>query len=282
VTIHDQTSALRRVYVRPPVEQDLEAWRAYGWHRPPDAARADDEHAAFRAALEEVGAEVVVAAAPTPGDPDAIYAYDPVLLTDQGAILLRPGKPGRRGEPEAVATDLTAAGIPVRGRIEAPGTVEGGDAFWLDARTLLVGLGYRTNGGGVEQLRDLLGSDVDVVAFDLPHFRGAGECLHLLSFVSPLDVDLVVGFLPMMPVRLVELLRTRGVSVVEVPAEELATLGPNVLALAPRVALATEGSTETRRRMEAAGVDVRLYAGAEISKNGDGGPTCLTRPLARG
>jgi N-dimethylarginine dimethylaminohydrolase len=84
-----------------------------------------------------------------------------------------------------------------------------------------------------------------------------------------------------MPVRLVELLRDRGIELVEVPDEEFETMGPNVLALAPRVALALEGNDETRRRMERAGVDVRVYRGDEISRKGDGGPTCLTRPLLR-
>ncbi|HVF08942.1 MAG TPA: arginine deiminase family protein, partial [Actinomycetota bacterium] len=69
---------------------------------------------------------------------------------------------------------------------------------------------------------------------------------------------------------------------VEVPEQELASQGPNVLALAPRVALALEGSPETRRRMEAVGVDVRTFTGEEISRKGDGGPTCLSRPLERG
>jgi N-dimethylarginine dimethylaminohydrolase len=121
-----------------------------------------------------------------------------------------------------------------------------------------------------------------VLVFDLPHLRGAGEVLHLLSLLSPLDLDLVVAFTPLMPIRLMELLRSRGVGIVEVPEEEFETMGPNVLALGPRVALALEGNDETRRRMESAGVDVRTYAGDEISHKGDGGPTCLTRPLLRG
>ncbi len=32
---------------------------------------------------------------------------------------------------------------------------------------------------------------------------------------------------------------------------------------------------------ERAGVDVLVYRGDEISRKGDGGPTCLTRPLLR-
>jgi N-dimethylarginine dimethylaminohydrolase len=100
--------------------------------------------------------------------------------------------------------------------------------------------------------------------------------------LSPLDRDLVVCFPPLMPVRLMQELVDRGIGYVEVTEAEFETMGANVLALGPRLALALEGSPETRRRMEAAGVEVRTYRGDEISRKGDGGPTCLTRPLARG
>jgi N-dimethylarginine dimethylaminohydrolase len=281
VAIQNQVRTLRRVYVRPPVPDALAAWQDYGWHVVPDAGAIETEHLAFQTILEDAGAEVVSGATPVPNDPDAIYAYDPTLLTDEGAILLRPGKEGRRDEPEAAAIDLAAVGVGILGRLEAPATAEGGDMFWLDSSTLLVGRGYRTNDAGIDQLHELL-PGVDIVAFDLPHLRGPSECLHLMSFVSPLDRDLVVAYLPLMPVRLVELLTERQVAVVEVPEEEFATMGPNVLALAPRRALALEGNPETRRRMEEAGVEVLTYRGDHISRNGDGGPTCLTRPLARG
>jgi N-dimethylarginine dimethylaminohydrolase len=281
--IQDQVGRLRRVYVRAPEAEALPAWRDYGWHREPDPAEAAAEHLAFRGALEDAGAEVVTGSAPSGADPDAIYVYDPVLMTDRGAILLRPGKPGRRGEPALARADLEAAGIPVRAALEEPALAEGGDLLWLDDRTLLAGVGFRTNEAGIAALRALLAGDgVEVLAFDLPHLAGPAACTHLLSFLSPLDADLAVAFLPQLPVRLVQLLGDRGVRIVEVPEEELDTMGPNVLALAPRVALALEGNTVTRARMEAAGVHVRTYAGRWISHAGDGGPTCLTRPLERG
>jgi dimethylargininase len=276
----DNVGVLKRVLVRAPQADDHLHWREYGWRAEPDPARAAAEHEAFLAELEAAGAEVVLGSTPVPGDPDAIYAYDPVLVTERGAILLRPGKPGRRAEPAALGRDLEDAGVPVVGRIDATATAEGGDMFWLDERTLVVGRSYRTDDAGIDALRALL-PDVDVIAFDLPHLGGPGECLHLLSLLSPLDADLVVGYLPLLPGRLVELLLGRGVDIVEVPEEELGSMGPNVLALGPRVALALRGNDETRRRMEAAGVDVRTYRGEEISRKGDGGPTCLTRPLLR-
>jgi dimethylargininase len=241
----------------------------------------EGEHEAFRALLADAGADVVVAATPHALDPDAIYVYDPALVTDEGAVMLRPGKEGRRGEVEVMAADFVEAGLPIAGRLDAPAMAEGGDTLWLDERTLLVGRGYRTNAEGIRQLAKAL-PGVDVVAFDLPHLRGASEVLHLLSLLSPLDVDLAVAYPPLMPVRLMELLAERSIELVEVPDEEFETMGPNVLALAPRVALALEGNDETRRRMEKAGVDVRVYRGDELSRKGDGGPTCLTRPLLRG
>jgi dimethylargininase len=281
--IQDSSASLRRVYVRAPVPGDLAAWESYGWRSPADPARAAAEHETFRSILADAGVEVVLGSTPVPGDPDAIYAYDPLLLTDDGVVLLRPGKGGRRAEPEALALDLAHLGLPIIAGLAEPATAEGGDMFFLDRHTLLVGVGYRTNAEAVHQLTSILATHgVDVHAFDLPHLRGPSECLHLMSFISLLAPDLAVAYLPLMPVRLVQLLLERGVGLIEVPEDEFGSMGPNVLALAPRLALALEGNPETRRRMEAAGVEVRTYRGDEISRKGDGGPTCLTRPLDRG
>jgi N-dimethylarginine dimethylaminohydrolase len=170
--------------------------------------------------------------------------------------------------------------VPIAARLEAPASAEGGDTVWLDDRMLLVGHGYRTNRAGIEALRGAL-PGVEVIAFDLPHHNGPADVLHLMSFISPIDYDLAVVYLPLLPVRLVELLDERGIRLVEVPDDEFASMGPNVLALAPRRVLALDGNPETRRRMERAGVEVAVYRGEEISRKGDGGPTCLTRPILR-
>jgi N-dimethylarginine dimethylaminohydrolase len=274
------TAVLRRVLVRRPAAADLAGWKEYGWREAPDPPGLAREHEAFCRVLEQTGAEVIVAEAPVDTGIDALYPYDPVLVANDGAVLLRPGKEARRGEVETIAADVIAAGIPVAARLEAPAEAEGGDTLWLDERTLLVGLGYRTNAAGARALAAAL-PGVDVVTFDLPHFRGPGEVLHLMSFISPLADDLAVVYPPLMPVRLVELLAERGIELVEVPDEEFGTMGSNILALAPRTALALEGNDETRRRLRRAGVEVLVYKGDEISRKGDGGPTCLTRPLLR-
>jgi dimethylargininase len=276
----NMTGALERVLVRSPRAAGFSAWREYGWRSEPDVAKLAQEHEAFCEALAAGGAEVVHAETPVPTDPDAIYVFDPAIVCDRGAIVLRPGKDGRLVERDAIAADLEHAGVPIAARLEAPACVDGGDTIWLEDGTLLVGRGYRTNDDGIHALQDSL-PDVNVIAFDLPHLRGSAEVLHLLSLLSPLDDDLVVAYLPLLPVRLVQLLEDLEVEIVEVPDDEFETMGPNVLALAPRVALALEGNVQTRKRLERAGVDVSVYRGDEISRKGDGGPTCLTRPLLR-
>ena len=274
------TGRLERVLVRPPLAEDAEHWRAYGWRAAPDHAAAAAEHEQLCEMLEAAGAEVVVSRH-DPGNPDAIYVYDPVLVGAAGAVLLRPGKEGRRGEPTAIAASLAAADVPVATRLDEPVVAEGGDTVWLDERTLLVGVGYRTNSAAVPALAAAF-PGVEVIAFDLPHWNGSDEVMHLMSFLSPLDRDLALVYPRIAPVRLLELLAERAIAVVEVPDDEFDTQGPNVLALGPRHALALDGNPETRRRMERAGVDVVVYRGEEISRKGDGGPTCLTRPLLRG
>lgn len=271
------TAPLRRVFVRRP--GGVERWQEYGWRSAPDPVRIVEEHEAFVAALEAAGAEVVVGE-PLDSALDAIYVHDPAAVTNRGAVLLRPGKERRQVEVDAIERDFVAAGIEVLARLEAPATAEGGDMLWLDEQTLVVGRGYRTNDAGVDALRAAL-PDVDVLAVDLPHYHGRDEVMHMLSLISPLADDLALVYVPLMPVRLVELLEERGVGFVEVPDDEFESMACNVLALAPRVALALDGNPKTRERLEAASVDVRVYPGEELSRKGDGGPTCLTRPLVR-
>jgi dimethylargininase len=273
------TGRLRRVLVRAPRAEDLHGWRRCGWRAEPDPHGIAREHEAFCELLADAGAEVVLAESSADGSPDAIYTYDPALVADEGALLLYPGKACRRAEVDAMAADLERADVPVAGRLRDPEWAEGGDCCWLDERTFLVGCGYRTNEAGIARLRELL-PEVEVIAYDLPHWHGRGEVMHLLSLLSPLAPDLVVAYPPLLPTRLAQLLEQRGIGLVAVPDGEFATMGANVLALAPRVALAVEGNPRTRERLERAGVEVVTYRGEELSK-GDGGPTCLTRPLLR-
>jgi dimethylargininase len=251
-----------------------------GFLRPVDLDRARREHDGLVDALTGLGVTVHVLDEPTGNDdPDLAYVFDPLLVSDRGAIPLRPGKANRAAEPAVVEAWTAAAGIPTAGRIQAPGTLEGGDTFWLGPDLLCIGRTLRTNDAGARQLADIVGGDVRI--FDVPYWKGPEELVHLLSVVSPVADDVAVVYLPLLPVGLWQLMRDLGIRLVEVPDEEYPTLGCNVLAVRPGVVIVAEGNPVTRRGLEAAGVEVHAIPLGEIGENGSGGPTCLTRPILR-
>jgi dimethylargininase len=200
-------------------------------------------------------------------------------------VLLAMGKPARRAEPALHRAAYAALGIPVLGAIEGAATVEGGDCLWLDARTLAVGRGARTNDEGIAALAALLAPQgIAVLAFDLPYGRGPEACLHLMSLVSPLAPDLALVHAPLLPFALHAALAARGVRLLAAPEEEFAASGGlslNVLATAPRAVIAVEGFPRTRALMEEAGCEVATFPGAALCIACEGGPTCLTRPILR-
>lgn len=257
-------------------------WRGLHYTSAPDFGRAAAEYDAFLALVTSRGAEALTLPSGNDVGLDAIYVRDASIVTPHGMVLCGMGKPQRAGEPGAQRAAFDGWGVPVAGSIDAPGRLEGGDLVWLDRSTVVVGRGYRTNDAGIAQLGMLLAGAADeIVVVPLPHWRGPGDVFHLMSILSPVDADLAVVYSPLMPVPLRERLLDRGMTLVEVPDDEFDLMGANVLAIAPRTCVMAAGAPETRRRLEGAGAEVLVYEGAEISLKGGGGPTCLTRPLAR-
>jgi N-dimethylarginine dimethylaminohydrolase len=256
-------------------------WRALNFTAPPDLGLAIEQYDAFRELVRASGVRIEELL-PEPGlTLDAIYVRDASIVTPRGVVLCRMGKAARQGEPDAQRRAFESLGVTVAGAIEPPGLIEGGDVLWFDERTVAVGRGYRTNDAGIDQLRDVLGPEVTIIVVQLPHYRGPADVFHLMSIVSPVDADAAVVYSPLMPVPFREWLCGRGIRLIDVPDEEFDSMGTNVLAIAPRRCVMLDGNPVTRARLEAAGVQVSVYNGSEISLKGGGGPTCLTRPLER-
>lgn len=274
------TAPLRDVLVKRPGAAFGRAFDdpAYGFLHPVNLATAQREHDAFVDLLAGLGPRVHELDVET-DSPDLVYQFDPLLVTDRGAIPLRAGKPNRRGEEVAVEAWVNGRGIPTLGRIQGPGTIEGGDTFWLRPDLLCIGRTLRSNQAGADQLATLVGGDVRI--FDVPYWRGPAELIHLLSVISPVTDDLAVVYLPLLPVGLWQVLVDLGIRMIPVPDDEFATLGCNVLVVRPGVVIVAEGNPVTAAALAAAGCEVHAYAATEIGINGSGGPTCLTRPLWR-
>lgn len=259
------------------------SWRELGYFHSPDAGLASEQHRRLVGVLESVGAEVHFLPGGEGLTLDAVYAHDASFPTDQGMILMHMGKPNRRPESARHQSFYQSLGVPPLGRIEPPGLTEAGDMVWLDEATLLIGEGYRTNAAGIDQVRKLLApSGVEVIAAPLPYGSGPSACLHLMSLVSILDEKAAIVDLPWLSVPTVRLLEQRGFDLVPMESTERETLACNVLALGNRKLLAIAENGKTNQRLAEKGFEVLTFPGSEVSANGSGGPTCLTRPFLRG
>ena len=257
------------------------------WHygKSLDAEALIGQFGAFTELLSSAGTEILWLPDEEDGLADSIFTYDASFMLPSGVVLLQPGKVLRRGEIDLHRRFYDSLGIPILGSIELPGTLEGGDCFWLDDSTLAVGRGFRSNSDGLAQFTEIVNSaGIDLVAFDLPAYKGPEACLHLLSLVSPLDSDLALVYAPLLPNGLRDLMLMRGYQLLEVPEEEFESSGGlclNVLATGPRETIAIDGFPLTTSLLEGAGCEIEVFSGDELCIPCEGGPTCLTRPLRR-
>ncbi|SIQ11760.1 N-Dimethylarginine dimethylaminohydrolase [Rhizobium sp. RU35A] len=280
------STSLLRVLMRRP-GASLKAAKAAEWHYGPtfDAERAIAQHAHFADLVAQSGAEILWLEDEGDGMADAMFTHDPSLMTDQGAVILRMGKRLRLGEPDLHAKVYEDAGIPILGRITAPGSVEGGDCVWVDDKTLAVGRGVRTNQAGIEQLSAILAPlGVTVLGYDLPLWLGEEACLHLMSVISPLTETMALVHAPLMPAAFYLLLKERGYTLIHAPEADFAAsngLNLNVLPTAPGKVLMVDGFPATKAAMEAHGCTVTTFEADALCIACEGGPTCLTRPVLR-
>ena len=249
------TAPLHEVLMRRPGPKFAAAFDdpAHGFRQPVDLELARRQHDGLCDLLTRLGVTVHLLDEEGLG-PDAVYVFDPLLITDRGAIPLRSGKPTRRGEEAALESWTLDAGIPTIGRIEPPGTVDGGDTFWLRPDLFCIGRSLRTNRAGAAQLAEIVGGRVEI--FDLSYWRGAGEVLHLLSVISPVADDLAVVFPPLLPAGLYELLSELAIRTIPVDDDEFETLGSNVLAVRPGVVILADGNPRTAAALAQAGCEV--------------------------
>ena len=288
ITCHSDIGKIKSLFIKNVQqafinEEHIEQhWKQLNYLGKPVFNKAMEEYKIFESILQEQGVELLYLPQDESVNMDSIYCRDAAIATDKGMIICNMGKAARMYEPLAEKKAFEKNGIAVLGTITGTGTLEGGDVAWLDEHTLAVGHSYRTNEEGIRQLTVLLQPlGVEVITVSLPHYKGPSDVFHLMSILSPVDVNLAVVYSPLMPIAFRNLLQQRGYQLVEVPDEEFESMGCNVLALSPRVCLMVDGNPGTKAALENAGCKVIVYKGDEISVKGGGGPTCLTRPVYR-
>lgn len=287
-TCHSEYLKLKTVYIKTVenafVSQNFlnEQWKDLNYLSQPNFEEAKEEYKVFKRGLSDESIELRYFPYDKKVKIDSIYCRDASIATDFGMILCNMGKEGRVNEPKSHLKEYKNQNSTVLGAIQSPGTIEGGDVAWIDNKTIAVGHTYRTNEGGISQLKALLEpKGIEVIVVELPHYKGKEDVFHLMSIFSPVDKNLAVVYSPLMPIKFRNELLKRGFELIEVPKEEFESMGCNVLAIAPRHCIVVDGNPKTKKLLMGASCKVKVYKGNDISVKGGGGPTCLTRPLLR-
>ncbi|MGH9325022.1 MAG: dimethylarginine dimethylaminohydrolase family protein [Vicinamibacteria bacterium] len=241
--------------------------RAHNMNQAAEPAKTQAQHHQLVDAMARAGAEVIDAPELT-GHPNSVFTRDVALATPRGYVELRMGLPTRRGEESWMVAILEEGGEPRAGKIEPPGTVEGGDVI-LSGKVAFVGHSERTNADGVRQLSEILrpmGYEVRVAPV-------TGH-LHIGGAMSAIAPERVVACRADYPAGFFD-----GFDVVWI--DERGPSCGNVICLGPNEVLASEAENlETMEVLDRNGVAVRGLDLSEFRK-GSGGPTCLILPLER-
>ena len=194
--------------------------------------------------------------------PDSTFVEDTAVVTEHGAILMRPGAKSRAGEVAAIrpALEEVFGAMPA---IRASGTVDGGDICEA-GHHFFIGLSHRTNEEGARQLAGHLralgytSSTVDV--------RGM-SILHLKSGIAYLGEDTLVVMEEM-----AENPEFAGFELVRVSADE--SDGANCVRVNDRV-LVAEGFPRLEAALQVRGFKPLTLEMSEFRKM-DGGLSCLS------
>ncbi|UUR08211.1 dimethylarginine dimethylaminohydrolase family protein [Sphingomonas glaciei] len=208
--------------------------------------------------------------------PDLAFTRDTSLMTPWGLIGLRPGLAHRRGEVEVVLDTARGAGVPVLGRVER-GSVEGGDVCLLRSGHLVIGVSEkRTTTEGARALGSFFereGWKVTLVPID-------PDLLHLDTHFCLADRDVALACVEKLDPAFVAMIRDLGIDIVPVRADEIASLGCNVLSLGRRRIISTGSAPRVDQAVRELGFEVLTVPLGEFTQCG-GGVHCLTMPLRR-
>ena len=230
---------------------------------PIDLERARCEHAAYTVALRALGLELIELPA-LPDHPDCVFVEDTAVVLPECAVIMRPGAPSRRGE----VPSIEAALAPHRRllRVEAPGTLDGGDVL-VSHRRVFVGVTSRSTPDAIEQLGRLL-APLGYSVHPVP-VRG---CLHLKSAVTEVAADTL-------------LLNPDRVDPATFPGHRLIAVDPrepdaaNALRIGDALVYARH-QPHTLLRLRAAGIAPVLVDAAEVAR-AEGAVTCCSLVFER-
>lgn len=208
-----------------------------------------------------------------------MYVRDLVFMTPLGAIISRMKYDVRQDEVICVENALLNIGIPIIHKIYMDGTLEGADVLWLNEKTVLIGVGNRTNGSGYNQVREVL-NDMGVECIPVSVPQGIQ---HLLGVVQFVDCQVALVRTELVDKEIIRILTNNQIKIVSIPEniEVRERQAMNVVTVEPRKVIMPSHCAETEKIYKQNNIEV--IACIKISQliNGAGGLACATAILSR-
>jgi len=241
------------------------------------AERAREQFGVFTSRLRAFG---VATASPVGEIAGSLIADCAVVFAD-GAFVMRPSDVRRRGEVAGVEAELGKAGVPIVGRIEAPGLLDGGDVLVGGDRIFIgvpvrkrseqgVPIGLHGNALGREQLAAYARSQ----GFTVVEIAMDASVVRLRSVAAFVDAGTAV-----IAPRVLDATAFAGFETIDVPFGE--EYGAGLLAIGPRRVLANVRFREMLPRLRRARIAVDAIDLWEFGKVGVT-PSIMALSLKRG
>jgi dimethylargininase len=268
--LHSEGDRLKKVVVCQPRREyfSIRDLAAQNMNEIPDPQSTALQFSRLENLMENAGG-IVIRLEELKGHPNSVFTRDAALCTPMGYIHLCMGLPARWGEDSWLASHLDAMGEPCAGRIQPPGTVEGGDVI-LAGDVAFVGCSRRTNAEGARQLKEIL----EDMAYEVRFHEVPPQSLHLGGVMSVIGPNYVLSCGGSFPDGFFD-----GFDRIHIPGGE-GTSG-NVITLGPGEVIANGAENGVAvDALDKAGVKVHALDLSEFRKGG-GGPSCLILPIER-
>lgn len=277
--VKNSTNPLKRVLLCPTTYFEFESinviteeWIIRG--QKIDKKECAREHAEFVAAFRENGVEVEMMK-PTSGLYHQVFMRDCGVCIEEGFIVGKFREPSRVGETALYEAKMKELGVPNMARC-TNGVFEGGDFFFLDDYTMVLGLVARTDQAGFDNVR----SQVNDLGYEMIGVHSKRENLHLDMCFNMIGEKAAVVCKEALPDSFLNLLKKRKFELIDVPQEGVFKHYCNLQALGNDKVISFKNNNAVNEKMRALGFKVIEVDLVEILKGG-GGPHCMTFPLLR-
>jgi len=232
------------------------------------------QHQEFAEMFRQLGIDIKWQIA-QPGHPDQVATRDFGVNTVKGVLIGNFRYADNEGDTELAVETLEELKVPMIGRV-IEGSLEGGDCWYLDEHTIVIGAGNRTNREGIEEAEKILKPfDIKVIPIDFePKWN------HLDMIFSVIASKTVMLCPEALPENFLKYLRQERYEIISIPGDAVFSGTINLLALGDGKVLSFKENKLGNEKLRALGLEVFNPPLSQFLMNGTG-PHCLSFELKR-